>query len=47
VNQHPLAALIAGAVGVLLMGIFHARVGAFGKKPAGSAALAARSTRSR
>lgn len=34
VNQHPLAALIAGAAGVLLMGIFHAHIGAFGKKPA-------------
>jgi drug/metabolite transporter (DMT)-like permease len=47
VNEHPLAALMAGALGVLLMGIFHARIGAFGKKPADSAALAARSTRAR
>jgi hypothetical protein len=31
--QHPLAALIAGALGVLPMGIFHARIGAFGKRP--------------
>ena len=37
VSQHPLAALIAGAAGVLLMGIFHARIGAFGKKPADTA----------
>ncbi|HEY5019034.1 MAG TPA: hypothetical protein VII59_19880 [Streptosporangiaceae bacterium] len=33
VAQHPLAALIAGALGVLPMGIFHARIGAFGKRP--------------
>lgn len=33
-GRHPLAALIAGALGVLLMGIFHAHIGAFGKKPA-------------
>jgi hypothetical protein len=33
-GQHRLAALIAGALGVLLMGLFHAQVGAFGKKPA-------------
>ena len=32
-GQHPLAALTAGALGVLLMGIFHARIGAFGKQP--------------
>jgi hypothetical protein len=33
-GQHPLAALIAGALGVLPMGIFHATIGAFGKKAA-------------
>ena len=32
-GRHPLAALVAGALGVLLMGIFHAHIGAFGKKP--------------
>jgi hypothetical protein len=31
--QHPLAALIAGALGVLPMGVFHAQIGAFGKQP--------------
>jgi hypothetical protein len=31
--HHPLAALIAGALGVLLMGVFHATIGAFGKQP--------------
>ena len=35
VGQHPLAALAAGALGVLPMGIFHAGIGAFGKKPTG------------
>lgn len=33
VARHPLAALIAGALGVLAMGIFHAQIGAFGKQP--------------
>ena len=32
-GRHPLAALVAGALGVLLMGVFHAHIGAFGKKP--------------
>ncbi|MFC0041984.1 hypothetical protein [Actinomadura rayongensis] len=33
IGAHPVAALAAGAVGVLLAGVFHAQVGALGKKP--------------
>jgi hypothetical protein len=33
VGHHPLAAVIAVALGVLPMGVFHAYIGAFGKKP--------------
>lgn len=33
VGAHPLPAAAAGAVGVLVMGVFHAHIGAFGKKP--------------
>ena len=32
-GQHPTAALIACALGVLPMGVFHAHIGAFGKRP--------------
>lgn len=35
-DRHPMAALVSGALGVLLMGAFHARLGAFGKRPAPS-----------
>ncbi|MFI6791973.1 hypothetical protein ACIBG4_32060 [Nonomuraea sp. NPDC050383] len=30
---HPAAAFTAAALGVLVMGVFHATVGAFGKRP--------------
>lgn len=33
VNQHPSAAILSGALGALLIGVFHAHVGAFGKRP--------------
>ena len=33
VEQYPLWAFVFGAFGVLLIGLFHARVGAFGRKP--------------
>jgi hypothetical protein len=32
VDQHPVWAFVSGALGVLLMGLFHAGPGAFGKK---------------
>ncbi|MEV8435967.1 hypothetical protein AB0425_01205 [Actinosynnema sp. NPDC051121] len=31
VTRHPVAAGVAGALGVLVMGLFHATVGAFGR----------------
>jgi hypothetical protein len=33
VDRHPVAALVSGAIGLLVMGVFHAKVGAFGKRP--------------
>jgi hypothetical protein len=33
VNHHPLAAVLSAALGVLPIGIFHAHIGAFGKRP--------------
>ncbi len=33
VGQHPLAAVVAGALGVLPIGVFHAQIGAFGRRP--------------
>ncbi|MEV0270365.1 hypothetical protein AB0H43_16410 [Hamadaea sp. NPDC050747] len=33
VADHPVAAFTAAAAGVLLMGLFHAGVGAFGRRP--------------
>ncbi len=33
VEQYPLAAFIFVVLGVLLIGLFHAGIGAFGKKP--------------
>lgn len=38
VDQHPVPALAAGAVGVLLIGLFHAGPGAFGRRGAGGPA---------
>jgi uncharacterized membrane protein YdcZ (DUF606 family) len=32
VEQHPLWAFISGAIGVLVIGLFHAGIGAFGRK---------------
>lgn len=32
-TEHPAAAFVAVALGVLLMGLFHAAVGAFGRRP--------------
>lgn len=33
VTEHPSAAFVAAALGVLLMGLFHAAIGAFGRRP--------------
>lgn len=33
VGAHPVPAFVAGALGVLVMGVFHAQIGAFDKKP--------------
>jgi hypothetical protein len=32
VDQHPMLAFLIGALGVLLMGLFHATIGAFGRR---------------
>jgi hypothetical protein len=34
VDRHPVGALLAGAVGILLMGLFHAGIGAVGRTAA-------------
>ena len=33
VTDHPVPVLLAASAGALLMGVFHATVGAFGKRP--------------
>ncbi|MFK7694915.1 hypothetical protein ACI5FR_19120 [Paenibacillus sp. HJGM_3] len=32
VDQHPTGAIVFGGLGVLLMGLFHTAIGAFGRK---------------